>query len=239
MNVGFNLFDPIEGLKVPQQFNEQVNLENKSYFGTTIGLAFRKLDVFGYYKFVTAAKNINLLPDRKSMFQQKKMKAISSFAFKGLASGIAALYLFLFTLSFWNIHSYNKKLKDYSKVLNTHEKKSLELKKVSKELKVYETTLKLSSTLKSNKELSYRILAQIASSVPTKLRFDAVDYNGKSLVTIQGVAASDQDILKFIENLGKQNLVEQASLSSMRLPRAQQGQTQMKGFRVFVKIKKI
>ena len=45
MNVGFNLFDPIEGLKVPQQFNEQVNLENKSYFGTTIGLAFRKLDV--------------------------------------------------------------------------------------------------------------------------------------------------------------------------------------------------
>ena len=113
------------------------------------------------------------------------------------------------------------------------------LKKVSKELKLYETTLKLSSTLKSNKELSYRILAQIASSVPTKLRFDSVDYNGKSLVTIQGVAASDQDILKFIDNLGKQKLVEQASLSSMRLPRAQQGQTQMKGFRVFVKIKKI
>ena len=167
------------------------------------------------------------------------MKAISSFAFKGLATGIAALYLILFTLSFWNIHSYNKKLKDYSKVLNTHEKKSLELKKVSKELKLYETTLKLSSTLKSNKDLSYRILAQIASSVPSKLRFDSVDYNGKSLVTIQGVAASDQDILKFIENLGKQKLVEQASLSSMRLPRAKQGQTQMKGFRVFVKIKKI
>ena len=239
MNVGFNLFDPIEGLKVPQQFNDQINLENKSYLGTTIGLAFRKLDVFGYYKFVTAAKNINLLPDRKSMFQQKKMKAISSFAFKGLATGIVGLYLILFTLSFWNIHSYNKKLKDYTKVLNTHEKKSLELKKISKELKLYETTLKLSSTLKSNKELSYRILAQIASSVPTKLRFDSVDYNGKSLVTIQGVAASDQDILKFIENLGKQKLVEQASLSSMRLPRTQSGETTMKGFRVFVKIKKV
>ena len=239
MNVGFNLFDPIEGLKVPQQFNDQINLENKSYLGTTIGLAFRKLDVFGYYKFVTAAKNINLLPDRKSMFQQKKMKAISSFAFKGLATGIVGLYLILFTLSFWNIHSYNKKLKDYTKVLNIHEKKSLELKKISKELKLYETTLKLSSTLKSNKELSYRILAQIASSVPTKLRFDSVDYNGKSLVTIQGVAASDQDILKFIENLGKQKLVEQASLSSMRLPRTQSGETTMKGFRVFVKIKKV
>ena len=239
MNVGFNLFDPIEGLKVPQQFEQQINLENRSYLATPVGLAFRKLDVFGYYKFVTAAKNINLLPNRKSMFQQKKMKAISSFAFKGLAGGIAALYLVLFSLSFWNIHSYNKKLKNYPKVIKAHKEKSAELKKVSKELKLIETTLKLSSTLKSNKELTYRILAQIASSVPSRLKFDQVDYNGGRMITIQGVAASDQDILKFIENLGKQKLVEQASLSSMRLPRSTQNGTTMKGFRVFVKIKKV
>ncbi len=239
LNVGFNLFDPIEGLKVPQQFDQQINLKNRSYLTTSIGLAFRKLDVFGYYKFVTAAKNINLLPNRKSMFQQKKMKAISSFAFKGLATGIAALYLILFTLSFWNIHSYNKKLTNYSNVMQTHEQKSLELKKTSKELAVIKTTLKLSTTLKSNKELTYRILAQIASSVPTKLKFDQVDYNGGSLITIQGVAASDQDILKFIENLGKQNLIEQASLSSMRLPQTSKTGITMKGFRVFVKIKKV
>ena len=239
MNVGFNLFDPIEGLKVPQQLEQKINLKNRSYFTTSIGLAFRKLDVFGYYKFVTAAKNINLLPNRKSMFQQKKMKAISSFAFKGLATGIAALYLILFTLSFWNIHSYNKKLVNYSKVMENHEQKSLELKKTSKELAVINTTLKLSSTLKSNKELTYRVLAQIASSVPTKLKFDQVDYNGATLITIQGVAASDQDILKFIANLSKQNLIEQASLSSMRLPQTSKSGITMKGFRVFVKIKKI
>tara|TARA_B100000963_G_scaffold223659_1_gene195024 strand:+ start:17025 stop:19469 length:2445 start_codon:yes stop_codon:yes gene_type:complete len=238
MNVGFNLFDPIEGLQIPQQINERVNLENKSYFTTSIGLAFRKLDVFGYYKFVTAAKNINLLPNRKSMFQQKKMKAISSFAFKGLAGGIAAVYLLLFALSFWNIYSYNKKLENYVEVKKTHQVKSGELKKVSKELRMMETTLKLSNSLKSNKVLTYRILAQVATSVPTRLRFDKVDYNGSNLLTIQGVAASDQDILKFIENLGKQSLVEQASLSSMRMPGRSQSGVTMKGFRVFVKIKR-
>ena len=238
MNVGFNLFDPIEGLKVPKQFEDQINIENRSYLTTSIGLAFRKLDVFGYYKFVTAAKNINLLPDRKSMFQQKKVKAISSFAFKGLAAGIAALYLILFTLSFWNIHSYNKKLEKYAEVQATHQQKQLELKKVTKEFKLMDTTLKLSSTLKSNKESTYRVLAQIASSVPTRVRFDKVEYGGGNMVTIQGVAASDQDILKFIENLGKQNLIEQASLSSMRLPNARRGGVNMKGFRVFVKIKR-
>tara|TARA_A100001011_G_scaffold399674_1_gene509494 strand:- start:3970 stop:6414 length:2445 start_codon:yes stop_codon:yes gene_type:complete len=239
MNVGFNLFDPIEGLQIPQQINERVSLENRSYFTTSIGLAFRKLDVFGYYKFVTAAKNINLLPNRKSMFQQKKMKAISSFAFKGLAGGIAAVYLLLFTLSFWNIYSYNKKLENYTEVKKTHQVRSGELKKISKELRMMETTLKLSNSLKSNKVLTYRILAQVASSVPTKLRFDKVDYNGSNLLTIQGMAASDQDILKFIENLGKQTLVEQASLSSMRMPGRSQSGVTMKGFRVFVKIKRI
>ena len=239
MNVGFNLFDPVSGLQVPQQFDKELNKENRSYLTTSIGLAFRKLDVFGYYKFVTAAKNINLLPDRQSMFQKKKMKAISSFAFKGLAGGIAALYLILFTLSFWNIHSYNKKLEDYDKVINLHQQKNLELKKATKELKVIQTTLKLSKTLKSNKELTYRVLAQIASSVPTRVKFDKVDYNGGSLITIQGIAASDQDILKFIENLGKQQLIDQASLSSMRLPQRTQGGATMKGFRVFVKIKNV
>ena len=98
MNVGFNLFDPIEGLKVPQQYEGQVNLENRSYLTTSIGLAFRKLDVFGYYKFVTAVKNINLLPDRSSVMKQKKMKAISGFAFKGISAAVAAIYLLLFAV---------------------------------------------------------------------------------------------------------------------------------------------
>ena len=232
LNVGFNLFDPIEGLKVPQQFQRELDLPNKSYLTTSIGLAFRKLDVFGYYKFVTAAKNINLLPNRKSMVQQKKMKALSGFAFKGLAGAIAGIYLILFTLSFWNIHSYNKKLKNYSSVQQTHTEKTAELKKVSKELKLMTTTLQLSKSLKSNKELTYRALAQVASSVPTRVRFDSVEYNGTNLITIQGIAASDQDILKLISNLNNKNLISQASLASMTLPQGQQGSQKMKGFKV-------
>jgi len=238
VNVGFTPFDPVDGLQIPQQIGDQLNIENKSYLSTVIGLAFRKLDVFGYYKFVTAVKNINLLPDRQGMFKKKKMKAISNFAFKGVAGAIAAIYLILFTLSFWNIHSYNKKLKDYSKVSKIHAQKSKENEEISKELKVITTTMKLSKSLKSNKDLSYRILAQIASSVPKRVKFNNVNYNGKHRVTIAGVAASDQDILKFIENLGKQKLIKQASLSSMQLPRKSASGITMKGFRVFVIIEK-
>ena len=234
LNVSFNLFDPMDGLLIPQQNKDKVDLPNRSYLSSVIGLAFRKLDVFGYYKFVTAVKNINLLPNRKGMIKEKKMKAFSNFAFKGITATVAAVYLFLFALSFWNIHSYNQKLKDFSKVKKIHTQKSKELKAVKKELKLISNTLKLSSTLKSNKDLSYRILAQIASSVPKRVRFDSVVYNGKTKVTIQGVAASDQDILKFIKNLGKQTYIKQASLSSMKLPRKSASGITMKGFRIFV-----
>ena len=239
MNIGFNTFDPTEGLKIPSQ-NQQIldNKLNRSYLSTSVGLAFRKLDVFGYYKFVTAVKNINLLPDRSNVMKQKKMKAISGFAFKGITAAIVAIYVVLFGLSFWNIISYNNKLKQYEAVKIDHTKIIKQKKIVSKEFKVINTSLKLSKTLKSNKELTYRILAQVASSVPNRVKFDQVVFNGSNRLTIQGLAATDQDILKFIENLSKQKLVEQASLSSMRLPKSSAGSATMKGFRVFVKIKR-
>ena len=36
---GFNLFDPMDGLKIPQQLEQTVSLENRSYFSALIGLA--------------------------------------------------------------------------------------------------------------------------------------------------------------------------------------------------------
>ena len=236
VNVGFNLFDPIDGLKIPKQIEQSINLQNRSYLSTVVGLAFRKLDVFGYYKFVTAVKNINLLPNRKGMIKQKKMKAFSNFAYKGAIGAIAGIYLILFGLSFWNIHSYNQKLGDYDNVLASHTLKTKEKATIAKELKLITSTLKLSSTLKSNKDLSYRILAQIASSVPKRVKFDQLEYDGKRRVTIQGVAASDQDILKLINNLSKQKLISQASLSSMKLPTSKKDGVTKKGFRIYVKI---
>ena len=237
VNVGFNLFDPIQGLNVPHQNQESLNLENRSYLSSVIGLAFRKLDVFGYYKFVTAVKNINLLPNRAGMIKQKKMKAFSKFAFKGVAGAVLVLYTVLFGLSFWQIYFYNSKLVNYNNVVNEHKLKTTQKKKVSKELGVMSKTLQLSKTLKSNKSLSYRILAQIAMSVPKRVRFDSVAYDGVKSVIIIGDAATDQDILKLINNLNNQKLVQQASLASMTLPKSKSGTQGKKGFKILVKVK--
>ena len=132
----------------------------------------------------------------------------------------------------------NKKIEGYDEILQTHELKTLEKNKYAKEIGFMLKSLQLSKSIKSNKTVSFRVLAQIASAVPKRVKFSKIEYNGADLIMIEGSASSDQDILKFIDNLGKQKLVEQASLSSMRLPKGTAGSATMKGFRVFVKFKR-
>ena len=232
-NTGFNLFDPLDGIKVPAQLEESIKYNNRSYFSTVIGLAFRKLDVFGYYKFVTAVKNINLLPDRHSMIAQKKAKFFSNFAFKGVVGIVGIIYIALFGLSFWKIHNLNNKIIGYDEVLQTHELRTLEKNKVTKELGLLNKSLELSKTIKSNKKLNFRVLAQIASAVPKRVRFKSIDFNGIDIVIIEGSAYSDQDILKLISNLNNKKLISQASLASMTAPQSNQaGKQSLKGFTI-------
>ena len=232
-NTGFNLLDPIKDIKVPAQLEESVKYENRSYFSTVIGLAFRKLDVFGYYKFVTAVKNINLLPNRENMMAQKKAKVFSNFAFKGVVGIVAAIYVCLFGLSFWQIHNLNKKLVGYEDVVQNHELKIIEKEVAEKEIGIILKSLKISRSLKSNKTASFRVLAQIASAVPKRVKFNSIEYNGSDQIIIEGSAYSDQDILKLISNLNGKTLIMQASLATMTLPGVDStGAPAMKGFKI-------
>ena len=229
VNTGFNLFNPFDGIKIPAQLENETKLVNPSYLSTVMGLAFRKLDVFGYYKFVTAVKNINLLPNRDNMIAQKKAKAFSNFAFKGVVGIVSVIYFVLFGFSFWKINDLNNKIEGYEDVVQTHELRSLEQTKFLKEKNMMDKSLELSSSIKSNKSVSFKILAQIASAVPKRVKFNSINYNGSDLVVIEGVAFSDQDILKLISNLNNKKLISQASLASMTLPDQQSNQA-MKGF---------
>ena len=239
VNTGFNLFDPLDGVKIPAQFEESVNITNRSHLATVIGLAFRKLDVFGYFKFVTAVKNINLLPNRDTMMKQKRAKAFSNFAFKGIVGIVSVVYVVLFGLAFWQINSLNSKIADYDQVVQNHEMKSLEASKVAKELGKLKKALELSKSIKSNKKISFRILAQIASAVPKRVKFLKLDYNGSNQIIIEGLASNDQDILKLISNLNNKKLISQASLASMLLPKSgNNAGNNMKGFIIMCKLKK-
>ena len=76
-------------------------------------------------------------------------------------------------------------------------------------------------------------MAQIASAVPKRVKFNSIEYNGSNQIIIQGVASTDQDILKLISNLNNKKLIMQAQLATMTLPDSQTaGAPTMKGFKI-------
>jgi type IV pilus assembly protein PilN len=167
------------------------------------------------------------------MIAQKKAKVFSNFAFKGVVGGISIIYVILFGLSFWNINTYNNKLVGYEDVVQTHEQRTAQNQKVQREIAIMVKSLDISKNIKSNKSINFRVLAQIASAVPKRVKFNSIQYDGSNQIIIEGGAYSDQDILKLISNLNNKKLIVQASLATMTLPAGnEQGKQAMKGFKV-------
>ena len=210
--VGFKLFDPTEGISVPSYNEEKLKIDNKSPLAPVIGLAYRKLDVFGYYKFVTAVKNINLLPNRDTIKQKAKFKFLSGLAVKGLATFITIFYIFLMITSYFQIKSNNEKLFNFDEIQAQFEQTQREHSKIKSILKDMEKSISLGQQVNSNQIFTYRALAQIARSVPMRVEFTKLKFDGVDNVVIEGLAFSNTDILNFINNLNDKELVKQASI---------------------------
>lgn len=91
------LMDPFSHLNVPSALKDTLKSEkNSSSFAVALGLATRQLDIFGYFKFVTAVSNINLLPNKKEREKKEKKKVET----KGLLKKLMVISTLLLGSSF-------------------------------------------------------------------------------------------------------------------------------------------
>ena len=238
---GFVNFDPLQSVSVPSYNNEKVPDNNKSTLSSVLGLAYRKLDVFGYYKFVTAVKNINLLPNRDAVRQQNRLKFLSGFAFKGIAGAVAGIYLVLIVMSFFQINTNKEKLIEFDQVQMEFDKLNIQFSKLAKQRREMQKSLDLGKMVSSNQASSYRALAQVTRSVPLRVNFSKISFDGNNSLIIEGMAFSDQDILNFIANLNAKSLIDQASLAAMKVQTGESssGSNNKKGFIINCKLKEI
>ena len=236
---GFVNFDPLQSVSVPSYNNDKIPNNNKSTIASVLGLAYRKLDVFGYYKFVTAVKNINLLPNRDAIRQQNKLKFLSGFAMKGVAGAVAGIYLLLIIFSYFQISSNNEKLMEFDQVQMEFDKLNVQFSKLAKKRREMQKSLDLGKMINSNQASSYRTLAQVTRSVPLRVNFTKITFDGEDNLIIEGMAFSDQDILNFISNLNSKSLIEQASLANMKVENSEAtaGNNNKKGFVINCKLK--
>jgi len=95
--------NPLSHLNIPLQIKSRVETEkNVSSLTVALGLATRRLDIFGYFKFVKAVANINLLPNREEIVKKEQEKSeakgkLTKVAFGGalLLSLVLALHTYL------------------------------------------------------------------------------------------------------------------------------------------------
>ena len=95
--------------------------------------------------------------------------------------------------------------------------------------------------INSNQVNSFRALAQITRSVPAKVKFSKMIFNGSNEFKVEGSAFSDQGIYNFIANLNSKPLIKKASLISMNVATSDQNQAKAykKGFIILCKLKGI
>ena len=232
------LFSPFNDIIIPQNIQPKVKAEqNPSVFTTTIGLATRKLDVFGYYKLVTGVKNVNLLPGRSALKKQKK---------EGLYRKLLLVPLVLFfTIGlvgyFYYSFSYINDLKDqtvhYIKLKNQHTEQVNIKNDLLKKRKILNEAIEKGKKIVSNQRQSYEVLIEISKSVPKGVVLTELIFKNQDEFTLSGESKKDSGIIKLIDNLNNSESILKATLNTMGVREAGEASKQVKIFNISLKIK--
>lgn len=213
---GITLLDATEFLAIPEQLKAKVTAErNPSVFTSVLGLATRKLDIFGYYKYVTGVNNINLLPNRDSVRKVEKTKIISKIAivFFGLliALGIG--------LTLWHQADEEEALTPQVTQVDqlSAEVVALEGKiaKIRAQRKEYEQLLVAASRFDIQHQRIHGVLQAVAMTIPAGVRLTALTYEGGETLRIEGEVANEQLVTHFLEALSRSSVLQKVTLLNM------------------------
>ena len=231
--VELQLFSPFNDIIIPANIQPKVKAEqNPSIFTTTIGLATRKLDVFGYYKLVTGVKNVNLLPGRGALKKQKQQGLYRKLLF------IPLILIFILGLVgyFYYTLGHIKKLKNQTANFSNIQAQHTEMTNIKNDLikkqKKLQVDIEKGQKVISNQRESYDVLIEISKSVPKGVVLTKLIFQNNNEFTISGEAIKDSGIIKLIDNLNNSESVVKATLNTMGVKEGSQSSKQVKVFNI-------
>jgi len=214
--IEFNQFDMMSGVTVPENLKEKAFAElNSTVFSSVLGLATRKLDVFGYYKYVTGTNNINLLPDRDNIRNVEKIKFFSKWGMVIAAIIIISAGVWSFLDNRENVAEVDKHIQEYHELDMVRNQKQMELSELQEQHREIASALEVTKDIKSNQSFMYSVLSNINRSIPRGVSLSSISYEGGNVLTLKGRSVNDQNILTLINRLNKVDLVDRASLMTM------------------------
>ena len=216
-NINVDVFDPLLNSVVPENLQEKSKAElNSSIFSSALGLATRKLDVFGYYEYVTGTNNINLLPNRENVKSQEKMKFLSRWGVVVFVIAAIAFGAWNFLLNGKEVDRVDALMVEFNQLEPLRNELQMTLSDLLDKKDSLEMTLEATNELTSNQGFMYSVLLGINAAIPSSyIKLTEIDYLGGNKITINGMSANDNNILLFIENLTIVDVIDKASLSTM------------------------
>ena len=216
-NINVDVFDPLLNSVVPENLQEKSKAElNSSIFSSALGLATRKLDVFGYYEYVTGTNNINLLPNRENVKSQEKMKFLSRWGVVVFVIAAIAFGAWNFLLNGKEVDRVDALMVEFNQLEPLRNELQMTLSDLLDKKDSLEMTLEATNELTSNQGFMYSVLVGINAAIPSSyIKLTEIDYFGGNKITINGMSTNDNNILSFIENLTIVDVIDKASLSTM------------------------
>lgn len=152
---------------------------------------------------------VNLLPVKR----KKKPKAVPSFIITGVLVSVAAIIVSGYL--FWFLNSQVSALRQQKK---DNETKIADLKVKIKEVENYEQQKnnleqrkKVILDLRKNQFVPVKILAEMASIIPPGVWLESMSITGNS-INISGTGFTNEDIVNYVENLKKSQLLTEINL---------------------------
>ena len=207
------LLDATEFLTVPAQLKSKVEAEqNRSVFTAVLGLATRKLDIFGYYKYVTGVNNINLLPNRDAVRQTEKKKIFST-----LLVVVASLLVVVGAgFMFWHQSSAEETLAPQvaqaDQAAASVNQMKARLAQLQSQRKANASTLEATDSFRSGHVRLEGALNAIAQTVPRGVRLTVLAYDGGEMLRIEGEASDEHLATVFLEKLNAGGMLQRATL---------------------------
>lgn len=211
-------YDPSSQMSMSTKEKDLFNKhKNKSVFTAAIGLASRSLDIFGYYKYTTGVKNINLLPDRSKIRKNKQANVLLRLliiVILSLSVGIGSIqYLILSNEK----NTLLKRVTPYTKIKAELDEKKITLAKIIAEKKRMNNNLQFGQEITTNQVQLRDFYNDMGASIPKYTWLYSVEYSSDNSVEVVGYAISDESILNFISALSKSGEVKDVVLKTMEL----------------------
>jgi len=210
------LFDATEFVAVPEQLKAKVEAEqNRSVFTAVLGLATRKLDVFGYYKYVTGVNNINLLPNREAIRQTEKTKVVSKFAIVLVALLIALGAGFTLWRQSATEEALAPQVAEVERAATELDGMKNRVAHLESQRKAYQLTMTATAAFRSAHAQLEGALRAITDAVPRGVRLTMLVHEGGETLRIEGEAPNEHQATIFLEKLNAGGVLQRATLLGM------------------------